>query len=146
MLVATSVAVAAGLLVVPDLWTGLLGVLPVALGVRALLPRGDDDNTPKLVTGMLGVAGMTIANGADNIAVYVPVFRAVGPVGAGPYLLVFVVLIRLWCAVAAWLGGHPRIVRLVERVGHWLVPVVFIGIGVAILVSSGVLARLAGLD
>ena len=63
MLVASSVAVAAGLLVVPDLWTGLLGVLPVALGVRALLTRGDDDNTPKLVTGMLGVAGMTIANG-----------------------------------------------------------------------------------
>ncbi len=31
-----SAVVAAGLLVVPDPWTGLLGLLPIALGVRAL--------------------------------------------------------------------------------------------------------------
>ena len=56
------------------------------------------------------------------------------------------VLIGLWCAAAAWLGGHPRVVRVVDRAGHWLVPVVFIAIGVTILVSSGVLGRLTGLS
>lgn len=146
-LVTASLAGAAGLLVVPDPWTGLLGLLPVALGVRALLRRTDDDTgTPKVVTGALGVAGVTIANGADNLAVYVPVFRALGPAEVGTYLVVFVGLIALWCAAAAWLGGHPRVIRLVDRVGHWLVPVVFIGIGLVILVGSGVLARLTGPD
>ena len=67
--------VAAGLLVVPDPWTGLLGLLPIALGVRALLARRRPDQ-PAVVGGLLGVAGVTVANGADNIAVYVPVFRA----------------------------------------------------------------------
>ncbi|MGW5557938.1 cadmium resistance transporter [Micromonospora sp. NPDC003944] len=139
-----SAVVAAGLLVVPDPWTGLLGLLPIALGVRALR-RSDEDEAPTVVTGALGVAGVTIANGADNVAVYVPVFRALGPADSAVFLLVFVLLIALWCAVGAWLGGHPRVVALVERAGHWLVPTIFIGIGVVILVSSGVLGRLVDL-
>ncbi|MET8199425.1 cadmium resistance transporter [Micromonospora taraxaci] len=139
-----SAVVAAGLLVVPDPWTGLLGLLPIVLGVRALR-RSDEDDTPTVVTGTLGVAGVTIANGADNVAVYVPVFRALGVADSAVFLLVFVLLIALWCAVGAWLGGHPRVVRLVERAGHWLVPTIFIGIGVVILVSSGVLSRLVDL-
>ncbi|MET8283487.1 cadmium resistance transporter [Micromonospora sp. NPDC005174] len=139
-----SAVVAAGLLVVPDPWTGLLGLLPIALGVRALLHR-DDDEPATVVTGTLGVAGVTIANGADNVAVYVPVFRALGPGDSAVFLLIFVVLIGLWCAAAAWLGGHRRVVALVERAGHWLVPAIFVGIGVVILVSSGVLARLVDL-
>ncbi|MFC5927798.1 cadmium resistance transporter [Micromonospora vulcania] len=143
-LAAASVVVATGLLVVPDPWTGLLGLLPIALGVRALV-RHDDDEAPAVVASTLGVAGVTIANGADNVAVYVPVFRALGPGDSAIFLLVFVLLIALWCAAGAWLGGHPRVVRLVERAGHWLVPAIFVGIGVVILVSSGVLGRLVEL-
>ncbi|MCX4471166.1 cadmium resistance transporter [Micromonospora sp. NBC_01655] len=142
-LVVAAVVAAAGLLVVPDPWTGLLGLLPIALGVRALLARRDDAEPPVVVGGLLGVVGVTIANGADNIAVYVPVFRALDPVDGLVWLVVFAVLVGLWCAVAAGLGGHPAVVRLVDRAGHWLVPAVFVAIGVVILVSSGVLTHLA---
>jgi cadmium resistance protein CadD (predicted permease) len=143
-LVAAAAIVAAGLLVVPEPWTGLLGLLPVALGVRALLDR-DDDEAPAVVGSTLGVTGVTIANGADNIAVYVPVFRTLEPAGAVVFLLVFVLGVGLWCAAGAWLGGHPRVVRAVERTGHWLVPVIFVSIGVVILVSSGVVGHLVDL-
>ncbi|MEU8297443.1 cadmium resistance transporter [Micromonospora sp. NPDC048909] len=144
VLALASAVVAAGLLVVPDPWTGLLGLLPIALGVRALLDR-DDEQTPAVVSGTLGVAGVTIANGADNVAVYVPVFRALGPADSAVFLLVFVVLIALWCAAGAWLGGHPRVVRLVERAGHWLVPAIFVAIGLVILIGSGVVGHLLDL-
>ncbi|WP_245854712.1 cadmium resistance transporter [Micromonospora wenchangensis] len=144
-LVTAALVVAAGLLVVPDPWTGLLGLLPVALGVRALLARTDDDTPPAVVGGLLGVAGVTVANGADNIAVYVPVFRSLDPATGLVYLLVFALLVAVWCGAAALLGGHPRVVRLVGRAGHWLVPVVFVAIGLVILVGSGVLGRLADL-
>ncbi|SBT44231.1 cadmium resistance transporter [Micromonospora auratinigra] len=144
-LVAAAVVAAAGLLVVPDPWTGLLGLLPVALGVRALLARSADDGPPAVVGSLLGVAGVTIANGADNVAVYVPVFRTLEPATGLVWLLVFGALVALWCTVAALLGGHPRVVRLVDRVGHWLVPAVFVAIGATILVTSGVLPRLATL-
>ncbi|MBM7083967.1 cadmium resistance transporter [Micromonospora sp. WMMD734] len=142
-LVAAALVVAAGLLVVPDPWTGLLGLLPIGLGVRALLARTDDDTPPAVVGGLLGVAGVTVANGADNIAVYVPVFRSLDPTTGLVYLLVFALLVAVWCGAAALLGGHPRVVRLVGRAGHRLVPVIFVGIGLVILVSSGVLGRLA---
>ncbi|MFI6237938.1 cadmium resistance transporter [Micromonospora sp. NPDC050784] len=139
-----SAVIAGGLLVVPDPWTGLLGLLPIALGVRALRSSGDDE-TPAVVTGALGVAGVTIANGADNVAVYVPVFRALGVADSAVFLLVFVLLIALWCVAGAWLGGHRRVVRVVERAGAWLVPAIFIAIGLVILISSGVLGRLVDL-
>lgn len=139
-----SAVVAAGLLVVPDPWTGLLGLLPIALGVRALLRR-DDDEPPAVVGSALGVAGVTIANGADNVAVYVPVFRVLGPADSTVFLLVFVLLIALWCAAGAWLGGHPRVIAVVERAGHWLVPAVFIAIGLVILTTSGILTHLLAL-
>ncbi|WP_425682568.1 cadmium resistance transporter [Micromonospora sp. DT31] len=144
-LAAVAVVAAAGLLVVPDPWPGLLGLLPIALGVRALLARTDDDEPPPVVGGLVGVAGVTIANGADNIAVYVPVFRALDPVAGLIWLLVFALLVAVWCAVAAALGAHPRVVALVGRAGHWLVPAIFILIGVVILLTSGVLPRLAAL-
>ncbi|SCE65234.1 Cadmium resistance protein CadD, predicted permease [Micromonospora matsumotoense] len=144
-LVAAGLVVAAGLLVVPDPWTGLLGLLPIALGVRALLARTDDDAPPAVVGGLLGVAGVTVANGADNIAVYVPVFRALDPRTGLVYLLVFAVLVAVWCGIAALLGGHPRVVGLIDRAGHWLVPAVFVAIGVVIVAGSGVLGRLADL-
>ncbi|MFI6069817.1 cadmium resistance transporter [Micromonospora sp. NPDC051227] len=139
-----SAVIAGGLLVVPDPWTGLLGLLPIALGVRALRSSVDEE-APAVVTGALGVAGVTIANGADNVAVYVPVFRALGVADSAAFLLVFVLLIALWCVAGAWLGGHRRVVRLVERAGAWLVPTIFIAIGLVILVSSGVLGRLVDL-
>ncbi|QLQ36861.2 cadmium resistance transporter [Micromonospora robiginosa] len=145
-LVAVAVVAAAGLLVVPDPWPGLLGLLPVALGVRALLRRDAEDDEPPAVVGtLLGVAGVTVANGADNIAVYVPVFRTLDPATGLVWLLVFAVLVAVWCAVAAALGGHPRVVALVGRAGHWLVPAIFIAIGATILLTSGVLPRLAAL-
>ncbi|WP_206025008.1 cadmium resistance transporter [Micromonospora zingiberis] len=143
-LVLASAVVAAGLLVLPEEWTGLLGLLPIALGVRALLGRDEEQAAP-VVAGTLGVAGVTIANGADNVAVYVPVFRTLGPADTAVFVLVFVVLIAAWCAAGAWLGSHPRVTRLVERAGQWLVPVVFIAIGVVIVATSGVVGHLIDL-
>jgi len=134
-LVGVSALVAAGLLLVPDRWTGLLGLLPIGLGVKALFRRGDDAQRAP-VTSAAGVAAVTIANGADNIAVYVPVLRVLGPGEAAVTVAAFAALVAVWCAVAAWLGGHPRVVRLIDRAGHWLVPVVFIGIGLVILAPT----------
>jgi cadmium resistance protein CadD (predicted permease) len=145
-LAGVAVVVAAGLLVVPDPWTGLLGLLPIALGVRALLARrGDGVEPPAVVGSLLGVAGVTVANGADNIAVYVPVFRSLDPTTGLVWLVVFAALVAVWCAAAALLGNHPRVVSLVGRAGHWLVPAVFIALGAIILTTSGVLPHLAAL-
>ena len=57
-------------------------------------------------------------------------------------LSVFAVLVAVWCVAASWLGSHRRVIAVVERWGHWLVPVVFVVIGVVIVAESGVLGEL----
>ncbi len=142
VLVAASVLAAAGLAVVPDRWVGLLGLIPFGLGLRGLIhairAHGDDEAPrPKLATGWLSVAGVTIANGGDNISVYTPMFRTIGVAASVVSIAVFAALVALWCAAGSWLGSHRKVIEVVQRFGHWMVPIVFMLIGAVILLSSG---------
>ncbi|WP_205315068.1 cadmium resistance transporter, partial [Nonomuraea lactucae] len=103
------------------------------------------ESAPAVVAGgALGVAGVTVANGADNLSVYTPLFRTIGPASTVVTGVVFAVLVAFWCAAGAWLGSHKKVIAFVERFGHWLVPMVFMVIGVVIVVESGVVNRLLG--
>lgn len=144
-LVAVSAAAALGLTIVPDRWVGLLGLVPFALGVRGLVrairARPDDDRAPA-ATGLASVMAVTIANGADNISVYTPVFRT-GRLGSSAVTVaVFAALVAVWCLAGSRLGSHPKVIAVVKRYGHWIVPGVFMLIGAVILVGSGVIGRL----
>ncbi|GHJ48770.1 cadmium transporter [Catellatospora sp. TT07R-123] len=144
-LIAVSAAAALGLAVVPGRWVGLLGLVPLALGVRTLLRHraGDGQDGPAVPARTAwAVAGVTVANGADNIAVYTPVLRTAG-LGAGIVIVaVFALLTAVWCLAGSWLGGHRHVVALLEKAGHRLVPAVFILIGAVIIAESGVLSAL----
>lgn len=136
VLVGVSILAALGLTVVPDRWVGLLGLVPLALGIRgfALAIRRADEDEPKPVAGSWpAVAGLTIANGADNISVYTPIFRTLSPAAGGITVVVFAVLVAGWLLLAAWIGSHRRVIDVVERYGHWIVPGVFVLIGLVIL-------------
>lgn len=151
-LVAVSALAALGLTVVPDQWVGLLGLVPFGLGARGLVAAlrsreadGEEERSTVVAGGALSVAGVTVANGADNLSVYTPLFRTIGPASTLVTVAVFAVSVAVWCAAGAWLGSHAKVVRLVEKSGHWLVPAVFMVIGAVIVAESGVVPRLLGL-
>ena len=133
VLVAVSAVAAIGLLVVSDRWVGLFGVVPLTLGVRGLLRHSKAEPVP--VNGMLGVAGVTIANGADNVSVYIPLFRHAGWATIG-YVAVFAVLVGVWLAAAMFLASRPAVASTLDRWGDRIVPIVFIVIGVVILATA----------
>jgi len=147
-LVSVSVIAAAGLTLVPDEWVGFLGLIPLGIGayglIRTLRRRADDDDDESAIRagGMLGVAGITIANGADNIALYTPVFRTSPIPDTVITIVVFLVLLAAWCLVARFVGTNNSVTEALEKVEHWLVPAVFIGLGLYILIESGVIVRL----
>ncbi|GAA3226128.1 cadmium resistance transporter [Actinocorallia longicatena] len=85
---------------------------------------------------------MTIANGADNISVYTPVFRTIGGPATVVTIGVFAVGVALWCLAASWLGSHKKIIEWVERSGQWLVPGVFLVIGSSVVIESGVMGKI----
>lgn len=145
-LVAVSVVAAAGLTIVPDEWVGFLGLIPLAIGIygliRTLRRRGDDDDESAMrAGGLIGVAGITIANGADNISLYTPVFRSSPIPDTIVTIIVFLVLVAVWCVLARLVGTNKTVTEALEKIEHWLVPAVFIGLGLYILIDSGVIAR-----
>jgi len=149
-LVAISVIAALGLTIVPDEWVGFLGLIPLGIGlyglVRYLRRRGeeddDDDESSIKAGGLVGVAGITIANGADNISLYTPVFRTQPIPDTVVTIVVFLLFVAVWCLAARAIGTNRRVTEALERIEHWLVPVVFIGLGLYILIGSGVVPRL----
>ena len=57
-------------------------------------------------------------------------------------IIVFLVLVAVWCLVARFVGTSKAVTEALEKIEHWLVPAVFIGLGLYILIESGVIVRL----
>lgn len=118
-----------GTTLLPEGAVRYLGLVPIALGIRAWLQRDDEERA--IPTSVVGVATVTFANGGDNIGVYVPVFAQGGTV---IYCAVFLVLVAPLCRLGWFAATRPPIARTLERVGHIVFPVVLVAIGLAILI------------
>ena len=127
-------------LIIPQTWIGLLGLAPIAIGIKKLFDwkRGKENDTDKQtnVASVFTVAAVTFANGGDNIGIYVPLFANSDATVLLITLITFGVLIAVWCAVGYYLGNHPAVNRIVDRYGHILVPFVLIGLGIYIILDS----------
>ena len=89
---------------------------------------------------MFAVAGVTIANGGDNLAVYIPVFAS-GIHAIPIYILTFAVMTGLRCGAGYKLVNNALVGEPIRRYGHILLPLVLIAIGVWILRDAAVLFR-----
>ena len=146
LLVAVSLVSAAGLTALPDWTVGLLGLVPLALGLHGWwrIRSSDDDEAPVRVGGVAGVTALTVANGADNIAIYSLLFRDRPGSSTVAILVTFAVLIGVLVALAALLGTRRAVVSLVDRVGSVLVPSIFVVVGIWVLVDAGTIGHLFG--
>jgi len=143
-ILAAAVAAAYGASFLPETAIPYLGLLPLALGVRAAVRtwrhRDDPEESRSADAGgprILEVAAVTLANGGDNIGVYVPVFATAGVGGMSVYVIVFLVLVAVWIAAGRYLATRPAVATVLSRWGHIVLPVVLIGIGLLILVEGG---------
>jgi cadmium resistance protein CadD (predicted permease) len=147
ILVGASVTIASALAVVPGMWIGLLGLIPLGMGAlglaKAMRAHRFGEKVPEAAaTGLVSVSALTLVNGADNLTVYPPVFRTIGTSPALITIAVFAAGVVVWCMVGSWLGGHHKVVEIIRRWGHWIVPAVFVAIGVTILLGSGTLTKI----
>lgn len=103
-----------GGLIVPQSWIGLLGLMPIAIGLNLLLKREKDlseveaeikTSDSSLITSFLSpqicsVAAITFANGGDNIGIYIPLFASSDVGSLLVILSVFFLLVGLLCYAA----------------------------------------------
>lgn len=143
-LVALSLPGFFGGLVLPKAYIGLLGLVPIAIGLKQWLKPSDEAEVqlakaPKLPlvnAQMAAIAGITLANGGDNIGIYVSLFAGQTWAELGLTLLVFGVLVALWYWLAQALVSHPLVGNRLTTVGHRLIPLILIGLGLFILIDS----------
>jgi cadmium resistance protein CadD (predicted permease) len=133
-----SVAAGRGLDLMPAHWLWLLALIPLTLGVVTLIAairaaREGERPAPPAPGGVLGVAALTITNGADDIAAYTPFFATSDVGRIAVTLVVFAIGVALWCAAGWWLSGHKAATAVIQRYGHWILPVAFILIGLYVL-------------
>ncbi len=148
LLVLISLLGASLALAVPDSWAGLLGLLPVAIGLRALVDhrRGREGESSTLQTAVSGdrpgwqrtaaVAGVTLANGGDNIGVYTPLFAVRTPGQTAVLLIVFAGALAVWLFAALYLARRSVLAGRVQRIGRAVFPYALIGLGIAILFEA----------
>jgi cadmium resistance protein CadD (predicted permease) len=127
---------------------GLLGLVPLALGLRGLLRlrtrrSGDATVTRRAVgSGFTAALLVTIAAGGDNLATYIPLFRVGGLARVGIVVLVFALGEVAVTVIALRSGTHPRARDLMARLGVVAVPVLLCAIGVLVLFEAGTLQLL----
>jgi cadmium resistance protein CadD (predicted permease) len=150
VLVAASVVCALVAMAIPGQYIGLLGFAPIAIGLARLWAgwRGDNGKIgePAAQTGkskVLGVAVVTVANGADNLGIYVPMFATRTAPDLALTVAVFGAMTGLWCAAAHFLVRQPGLRGPIRRWGRRVLPFVLIGLGAYILWESGSLHLLA---
>lgn len=134
-----SVGLALGAAQLPDGVTAYLGLIPIGIGLHAAWRTWRDRPALEGVArpmSLVVVAGVTLANGGDNVGVYVPALARYSVVELAGVGAIFLVLVAVWCVAGALLAAHRAIASAMTKTGHVVYPVALVVIGVIVLVSG----------
>lgn len=138
---------------------GLLGLLPIAIGINYLLSKEPEEETlqdesieyhshstvkpeKKSFLATLKdsqtyrVSAVTIANGGNNIGIYAPLFANSNLPSLAVILCVCYCTIGFWCCLSYYLVCNPLMAPVLTRYGRKLFPFVLIYLGYSILIKS----------
>ncbi|MDQ3851860.1 MAG: cadmium resistance transporter [Thermoproteota archaeon] len=132
-------------LIVPNNLIGLIGIFPIAIGIKELLEllKDGEESAKQLPRSgliaylpFLTVAAVTFSGG-EEIGVYTSVFATYNEVSEIIIIaLVVMVLTGLWCAGAYHLVNRPLIASSIKRIGNVALSFVIIGLGIYILAEA----------
>lgn len=132
--------------IVPSAWLGAFGLLPISIGVRDLLrfwrDTEQEPNGKTSAANLTTVTLVTIANGGDNLGLYVPLFSVHSTAEVVFFAAVFMALTALWCVIAHGLARRRGDGVAVRRRTRAILPYVMIALGAYILIKTGSLTLL----
>ena len=164
-----SIIGALGVSIISHEYVGLLGLVPIYLGIKAYVDHKKESKDNKnayqqenqngenskfkestatqgkrIITfiksfinpSVVKVFSVTVANGGDNIGIYIPLFASMNLFDILITVIVFVLLILLLCFIGLKLSKNPFIQKNIEKYKHIFVPIIFIGLGIFILIES----------
>ncbi|MFN5727984.1 MAG: cadmium resistance transporter [Pseudanabaena sp.] len=147
-------------MVVSDMWVGLLGVLPIMIGIHQLMGKEDDENSdvieevekvhievgrPRIKQSLWStirdpkthrVTAVHVSNGGNNVAVYISLFASSSLPSLAVILTMCYMTIGFWCFCSYNLTRFPGISVLIARYGRKIAPFVLIYLGFSIIIKS----------
>jgi cadmium resistance protein CadD (predicted permease) len=151
LLILISVLAAYFMASIPLTWIGALGFFPLCLGILRLakgfkapmansLPCPEEKEffgkerlrVPRMKSEWALAALLTVANGGDNLSVYIPLF-AVQRTFVPLYVTVFGVMTGIWCFFGYFLTNHRLLRDKLKRHASTIVPWVLIFLGLKVL-------------
>ena len=136
---------------VPEKWIlGLLGLIPIYLGIKVAICEGEKRAKKELnekgLSKLVGtVAIVTIAScGADNIGLFVPYFVTLSVTNLLITLFVFLILIFFLVFTAQKLANIPGVGEIVEKFSRWIMAVIYIALGLFIIIENDTIQTILG--
>jgi len=136
---------------IPQDWIiGLLGLIPIYLGIRVAV-TGEEEEEEEVAEKLTArgtsrlfwtVALITIASGGDNLGIYIPYFASLSVSEIIIALVVFVISVALLCFISFKLAKISFVSTTLEKYERIIVPIVFIGLGIFIMVENDTLQTL----
>ncbi len=131
---------------IPEDWLiGLLGLIPLFLGIRFAIVGEEDEDEEEIIEELNSrdssklfwtVTLLTIASGGDNLGIYIPYFAALTWGEILVVLVVFAIGIIVLVELSRALSSIPMISETVEKYEQIIVPIVFIALGIYIMVEN----------
>ncbi len=125
---------------------GFLGIIPVFLGIKALI-LGDSDgekmaneklkdtNQNNLIKTLIFIT--IVRCGADNVGLFVPYFISLALPKLLITLIVFLIMIFLLVFIAQKSVSIPTVGTVLEKYSRWFIGIVYIFIGGSVLIENG---------
>jgi cadmium resistance transport/sequestration family protein len=151
IILASSLGLLFGLLVSKQ-WIGLLGFVPLIIGIKQLFLSENEEEIQEVAIDFTStkrrslltrvpsqtyhVAAVAVANGGDNIGIYVSLFANNTPWHVLIIVVIFYIMLGIWCVLAYFLITHPQIAKVVTNYGHKISPFIYIILGIYILLES----------
>jgi len=156
LLIIVSLLAAFVLNFIPEKWIiGLLGLVPIILGIRAAVSKEADEDEESEEDEIVEkleqhrssflfwtITLITIASGGDNLGIYIPYFAASNMGEILTALIVFIILTAVLCYVGYQLARIHFISKTLEKYERIIVPVVYIALGIYIMLESGTIQKL----
>lgn len=148
LIIGASLIVAMGVSnIVPEKWLlGLLGLLPLYLGIKIWLNgEGEEDESNILSIFSLdrfnllfmAVTFIVLSSSADDFSIYIPYFATLNMLEIIVTVIVFLIMVGILCSISYRLASLSFVSEKIEKYERWIVPVVFIGLGVYIMYENG---------
>jgi len=85
---------------------------------------------------LIEMVSITIANGGDNVAIYLPIFAVCTPSDLLITVIVYYALLTCFLISSYFLLGNKMVIDCLHKYGHYIVPVSLVAMGVYILTDS----------